>query len=447
MQIEIPWGDGSMTLELPARRVAGVLEANVGRAADPEGVILSALAGRESGGRQEPPDASPGAPYGPSSGASLEGFLAGAEPPLVVVVNDGTRPTPTADVLRAARGGLERWSEAVGERPVFLVATGTHRPASAQELARIFGADLYALWRDRIFSHDARDEQDLVDLGVTSRGTPLLLNRRLVEARSVILINSVEPHYFAGFTGGRKSLFPGLAGYRSIWANHRLAMEPGADTLILAGNPVHEDLEEAAAVVTAGRKVYSLQLVLDREHRVGFAAGGELGETFLRAVAVAERQFVLELERRYEVVIAVAPPPMDCDFYQTNKAIQAGALAVKGGGILIVVSRCPDGLGHNRVLYDKLSAACSPAEALARLGREEYSLGLQQPARMASILERIRVWAVTSLEDEVVERMFMTPWPDVQSAVAAALAEQGPEAQVLVLKQASITVPRVKAGA
>ena len=163
----------------------------------------------------------------------------------------------------------------------------------------------------------------------------------------------MEPHYFAGYTGGRKSLFPGLAGYETVWANHTLSMEPGSESLILEGNPVHEDLEEALAVGIAGKQVFSIQLVLDKDHRVGFAAAGSLDETFRRAVAVADKQFVLDIERRYEVVVAVAPHPMDCNFYQTNKAIQSGALAVEGRGrphrglgVPVRPGREPDPLRH-----------------------------------------------------------------------------------------------------
>ena len=158
---------------------------------------------------------------------------------------------------------------------------------------------------------------------------------------------------------------------------------------------------------------------------------------------MADRQFVLEIERPYEVVVAVAPHPMDCNLYQTNKAIQSGALAVKDGGVLIVVSECPFGLGENQTLFDMLAAADSPAEALERANLEEYKLGVQQATRIASILERAEIWMVSSLKDEDVRAMFMTPFASVQKAVDAALAQHGDEAQVLFLKEASITVPRV----
>jgi lactate racemase len=428
MRVEVPWSTGSVPVEVDDAQVAGVLGANVERAADPEGTIRTAL--------QAP-------------GAGLKDFLAKAESPLLVVVNDATRPTPSADVLRVIRADLEGWLQAPGaavegaERTLSLVvATGTHRVALAHELERIFGPEFLRAHADRVSSHDAKDKAQLVHIGRTSRGVDIQVNRLLADARSVIVINSVEPHYFAGYTGGRKSLFPGLAGYETVWANHALSMKPGSESLILSGNPVHEDLVEALAIGIAGKQVFSVQLVLDKDHRVGFAVAGGLDETFRRAVAMAERQFVLDIDRRYEVVVAAAPHPMDCNFYQTNKAIQSGALAVRDGGILIVVSECPFGLGENQTLYDMLAASETPEQALQRADQEEYRLGVQQATRVAGVLQRADIWAVTSLPEEQVRAMFMKPFADMQQAVDAALACQGAGAQVLFLTEASITVPR-----
>jgi nickel-dependent lactate racemase len=422
MRVDVPWSRGSTAVEVDGHRVAGVLGAGVETATDPEGVLRAALG---------------------DSGGNFDAFLGQAASPLLVVVNDGTRPTPSADVLRILRPGLEEWLQGGADRALSIaVATGTHRAALPQELEHIFGHEFLAAHGHRVFSHDAKDTSQLVTLGRTERGTEIQVNRRLAEAQSVILINSVEPHYFAGYTGGRKSLFPGLAGYATVRANHAFSMMPGSESLALEGNPVHEDLEDALAVGIAGKQVFSIQLVLDKEHRVGFAAAGGLDESFRRAVEVADRQFVLDIERRYEVVVAAAPYPMDCNFYQTNKAIQSGVLAVKDGGILIVVSECPFGLGENQTLYDMLAAAESPAQALERADLEEYRLGVQQATRIAGILQRAQVWAVTTLPDSQVEAMFMTPFASVQEAIDAALSAQGPEARVLFLQEASITVPR-----
>jgi nickel-dependent lactate racemase len=423
MRIDVPWGAGTTPVEIDERRVAGVLGADVERAADPRAVLRAAVA---------------------APGAEFAEFLSAAVSPVLVVVNDGTRPTPSAAVLAELRPALEEWLRTAGNELSFVVATGTHRAASPQELDHIFGADLAVAHAERISSHDAKDRDGQVHLGRTQRGTDVWVNRLLAEARSVVLINSVEPHYFAGYTGGRKSLFPGLAGYETVWANHKLSMEEGSSHLVLKGNPVHEDLEEALTLGIAGKQVYSIQMVLDKDHRVGFASAGSLEETFRDACAVADKQFVLELERLYEVVVAVAPHPMDCNFYQTNKAIQSGALAVKDGGVLIVVSECPYGFGENQTLYDMLEAADSPADALARADQHEYKLGEQQATRVASILEKADIWVVSSLKDEDVRAMFMTPIESVQVAIDAALAQQGEAAQVLFLTEASITVPRVR---
>ena len=304
MQVHVPWSTGKVPVEIDEARVAGVLGANVVWAADPEGVLRRALSAPEAG---------------------WKAFIAEAASPLLVVVNDATRPTPSAEVLKVIRADLEAWL-AAGDRELSLVvATGTHRVALSEELEHIFGKEFLEAHAGRISSHDAKDESQLFHQGATSRGVDVYVNRLLGEARSVILVNSVEPHYFAGYTGGRKSLFPGLAGYQTVWANHALSMRPGSESLVLEGNPVHEDIMEMLQVGIAGKQVFSIQLVLDKDHRVGFAATGSLPDTFARAVEVADRQFVLEIDRRYEVVVAVAPHPMDCNFYQTNKAVQGGA--------------------------------------------------------------------------------------------------------------------------
>lgn len=423
MRIDVPWGTGAIPLEVDSRRVAGVLGAKVERAEDPDAILRTAIAAPE---------------------ASFKEYLTRAVSPLLVVVNDGTRPTPSADVLRMLRADLEEWLDAPGNDLSFIIATGTHRAALPAEIERIFGSDLAQAHAGRIFSHESKDKQKLALIGRTTRGTEVWVNRLLVEARGVVLINSVEPHYFAGYTGGRKSLFPGLAGYETVWANHRLSMEAGSELLVLAGNPVHEDLEEALAIGVAGKEVYSIQLVLDKDHRVGYAAAGALEHTFRQAVEVADEQFVLEVARQYEVVVAVAPHPMDCNLYQTHKAIQSGALAVRDGGVLIVVSECPFGLGENQTLFDMLGAADWPADALERIDSEEYKLGVHQAARIASILERAEIWMVSSLKDEDVRAVFMTPFASAQAAVDEALRRQGDRAEVLVLTEASITVPRVR---
>ncbi len=155
-----------------------------------------------------------------------------------IVVNDATRRLPTPKILRILAELLPI------QKAEILIATGTHRLPTDPELDIILG-DMRGAFEGRIFAHDCRHKSSLVDLGVTSRGTPVSVNKKLLDAECVICINSVEPHFFAGFTGGRKSIIPGLAAFETTIANHSLAKDINARSLSLEANPLHADLEEA----------------------------------------------------------------------------------------------------------------------------------------------------------------------------------------------------------
>ena len=308
------------------------------------------------------------------------------------------------------------------------------------ELEQIFGRSMRERFLDRIFSHDARDNTELVHLGETSRGTPVWVNRRLAEATDVVLINSVEPHYFAGYTGGRKSIFPGVAGFETIQANHKLALDPAADNLALAGNPVHEDMMDMMALLSE-KHMYSIQMVLDHQHRIHMAFAGDLDTSWRAAVEHADGHYVVELSQRYDVVVAAAPYPMDYDLYQSQKALENGSLALKDGGILILVSKCRHGIG-DETFFQLMARATTPQEVLESIAGD-YVLGYHKAARLALIALRGEMWGVTGLPDEDLEAAFIRPFSSVQKAVDSALARKGPNARVLFLMDASITVPRV----
>ncbi|MBO4278777.1 MAG: DUF2088 domain-containing protein, partial [Spirochaetales bacterium] len=184
---------------------------------------------------------------------------------VLVIVNDGTRPTPTRFVMDAIGPALEK------EDVSFLIATGSHRAPTEQEYDFIFGS-WYQIFKDRVFVHDCHAMDEMDYYGRTSRGTELYLNKLVRKASKVIVIGSVEPHYFAGYTGGRKGFLPGVAAYSSIEHNHKMALSPDAKTLALEGNPVHEDLMEAMTLVKC--PVYSIMTVLDRDHEIDTVTAG-----------------------------------------------------------------------------------------------------------------------------------------------------------------------------
>jgi len=412
MRLTVPYGAGTQDASVDDALVAGVLLPTSTTARDSSAVLTEAL--------RHPLGAPP-----------LESFLAMSRD-LVVVVNDATRATPTALVLELLHTLL---SSVDGAR--LIVATGTHRAPTDAELSHILG-DLEPFWRPRTSIHDSRDPSAMVSLGTTSRGNDVLLSRQVADAGSILVIGSVEPHYFAGYTGGRKSFLPGVAAYETVERNHALAMDPASMPAALEGNPVHEDMQEAAGLLR-GRDIWSVMTVVDADHNVCSAAAGGLNESFREAVRGARAVFEVPIEGPADVVVAVAPPPMDTTLYQAHKALEHGNLALRDGGVIILVSSCSEGMGQTS-FAELLGAADTPRDALLSV-RSVYELGHHKVARMAAIACRAEIWAVTDIDAAQVQGVFMRPFPDLQTALDAAIERTGGDASVLVLPDASVTVP------
>ena len=364
---------------------------------------------------------------------SLAKFLEGGKD-IVFIVNDGTRPTPTAKVLDALSKRMDL------KKARFIIATGTHREMTQEENDFVFGKH-YSYLKDRIISHDAK-KSECVNLGKSKNGTPMEVNKIAVEADRLVIITSVEPHYFAGYTGGRKSFLPGVASYLTIETNHKLAMRKEAQSLVLKGNPVHEDMMDALEVVK-DKKIFSIQMVLDRHQHIYKVASGKLNPAFDKAVEWANQVFSVPIPQKADVVISVAPYPMDVDLYQSQKALDNGKWALKEGGKIIMVSKCREGVGHATFLQ-QLSSSKDPKQVLENLSKE-YKLGYHKAAKMAEIAVWADIWAVTDLDPKMIEAANITPFPTVDAAVKAAL-KQKPDAKFIVLMDGSVTIPRVSGG-
>ena len=413
MDIAIPYNGSSVTVSVDDGRVAGVLRPNSTPVRDEREVLAGVLAG-------------------PLGSEPFQSFLSGRQHPLFIV-NDADRNTPTPKVLDAVRTFIPL------DQCRFLVATGSHPRPTDAELDVLFGGHIGSV-RPRLFVHDARDDARLVSYGTTRRGTEVRLNRLFSEADCVVTVGSVEPHYFAGWTGGRKFLLPGIAGFRSIEQNHRLALEDGSAVTALQGNPVHEDMDEALDL--AGSKpVFSIQLVLDAEGRICFAAAGNMRDAFAAAVEQAKKVYCVPVREKADKVVAVAAPPLDASLYQAHKAVENVRSILKEGGILILVSACPKGIGNDSFvrLFQK---AGSPKGVFQRL-QDGYVLGYHKAAKLADLMNRARIWAVTGLQPDILTSMFIRPFHSVQKALDCA-AEEKKDGQVLFVLSATTVVPTIK---
>jgi len=362
----------------------------------------------------------------PTAFTDLESFLAGKRK-ILVAINDHTRPTPTGIVL----GSLDL----EGKEVTTIVGTGTHRSPCREELAWLLGGQSPP-YGGKILVHDSRDYNSQKFVGRTSRGTELLFSRHLFEADGIIVVGSVEPHYFAGFTGGRKFLMPGLAGFRSIERNHALALDEGARVLALDGNPVHEDFMEALDIFDRYDDIFSVQLVLNAEHEVCYSSSGHVTRSFMEAVERAKDVYVTKVEEKADIVISVAKPPMDLDLYQSQKAIDNVKLALKDGGILILVSGCIDGVG-DRGFYDLLASG----RDISKKTSGGYRFGIHKAAKIAELLKRANIWAVTNLPQDLLKAISIRPYVDVQTALNDATKLKGKDSRIQIVFDGGLTVP------
>lgn len=360
-------------------------------------------------------------------GPKLEDLDAGK---VLISVNDATRLIPTPRLL-------DHILKRVGAEFKIIVATGSHRAPTEEEYRDSILGHHYDSLRELTLAHNAK-KSDFVDLGTTSRGTPILVNRELFEHDLVITLSSVEPHYFAGYSGGRKMIAPGLCMYETIERNHKLALLPEAALGKLEGNPVHEDLEEIARAVAKEVRVFSVNTAVSGEGRVWAAESGDLFGSFYAIIRRVEANYLVNLPEEPEVVVAVAPRQMGIDLYQAQKALEAAKLVTRKGGVIILVAPCWDGIGP-RNFYDLLTSG--PTEEVKRRIWEDYRLGYHKAAKLIEALENYRVMAVTNLDDLVLRRIGIEPFRSVQEAVDEALSSVG--GGVAVLPEASVCVPRV----
>ena len=412
MNVDIKYGkDGIQKVDIPDENLIGIFYPKDVQCGPPDDTINASI-------------------DDPIGYDSLEEFLKGGED-IVFIVNDGTRPTPTAKVLDALSKRMDL------KKARYLIATGNHRDMTPEEYDFVFGKH-YEYLKDRIICHNAK-ESECVYLGESKNGTPMEVNRIAVDADRLVIITSVEPHYFAGYTGGRKSFLPGVASFRTIEANHRMAMRKEAQALALEGNPVHEDMMDALEKVK-GKMIFSIQIVMDRHQNIYKCASGELHAAFRKAVGWAEEVFCVPIPQKADVVISVAPYPMDVDLYQSQKALDNGKWALKEGGKIIMVAKCREGVGHATFLQ-QLSSSKDPKVVLENLNKE-YKLGYHKAAKMAEIAVWADIWAVTDLDKKMISDANMTPFDSVADAVKAAF-EQKPDAKVIILMDGSVTIPMV----
>jgi nickel-dependent lactate racemase len=354
---------------------------------------------------------------------------------VAVVVSDITRPCPTSRLLPFVLSELR--AGGVEEEEIRIVfGLGSHRCLNIAEQAALVSPAIF----DRVCCGDI-GPGPFVEMGHTRRGTPVQVFQPVVEAEWRIYLGNIEYHYYAGYTGGAKALLPGVCSLETIRANHAWMAEPSATAGRIAGNPVREDMEEAAALVGP---TFLLNVVLDGEKRIVAAVAGDLTQAHRQGCRKVDELYRVPIPQRADIVLASAGGwPKDIDLYQAHKALENAAAAVRDGGIIILLAECGEGLGHST--FAEWMTGGDPPEELLRRIREHFVLGGHKAAAIAKTLRRgVRVFLVSAVEPELVRKTSFVPFASAQEALAAAQSEMGHAASLAVMPHAGSTLPSLE---
>jgi lactate racemase len=359
---------------------------------------------------------------------------------VVISICDGTRAQPREVMLPAILDEIEQ--VAPSARVTLLVATGTHRGNTRDELVAMVGGAV--LDRVRVVNHDARDDATLVDLGTAGAGVPLELNRSWVEADLRITTGFVEPHFFAGFSGGPKMVAPGLAGLRTVMTLHDATRigDPLATWGPVKDNPVHRDIRACAAVCPPH---LALDVLLDRDKSITHVYAGELFAMHDAACATAYELAMSPVPEPFDVVVTTGSGfPLDQNLYQAVKGLAAAERIIRPGGTIVLAAACEDGLPDHGSFAEVLAIGKSPEELLERICAPGYAVPDQwQVQVLARVLSKARVLLVCDgLTDEEVRAAHLEPAADVARAVSDALGslETG---RIAYLPEGPQTIPYV----
>jgi len=360
---------------------------------------------------------------------SLQRFLKGGRN-VVVIVNDGARRTATAQILDAVYPYLEKMEFTV------LIACGAHPEPTRDELGRILGRNVGQL-ADRVRLHRSEHREEMTYVGKSKRGTEFYLNSLAVHADRILVITSVEPHYFAGFMGGRKSFIPGVSSYETIVQNHRLALHRMARTFSLRRNPVHHDMMDIFRFIPSD-KVFVIHLLQGRCGELVRILSGDIEGTFYSLAESTRKLYGVKIGSKVDILVSVVLDP-SLSLYESRKALHYGMLGLKKGGIHIVVSPCTKGMGGCE-FFDFISHSRTP-ESLADSSVKDFELGGQRLMKWAESRLWGEVWLVSDLPDRVVMGAFLRPYHSVRTAVREAVKARGKASRIAFVFDGARVIP------
>ena len=373
----------------------------------------------------------------PEGGMSLSDFRGAKN--VAIAVNDRTRPVPNAQLLPPLVNQLER----IGVNPgaiQFIIATGTHPRVAPEDYAEILPREI--LGRCQVGCHDCEDSGTLIRLGDTTRGTPVWVNRRFVEADLRIVVGNIEPHQFQGFSGGVKGAAIGLAGRETIEKNHARMTSPKAQSGRYLDNPARQEVEEIGRMIDVH---FALNALLNSDKQIVSVIAGDPYGVMEKGIPISRQISQVRVRNQFDLVIASPGGyPKDINLYQSQKALASAAKITHRGGTVILAAECMEGTGNQT--YERfMDRVSSHQEVLERFEQEGFSVGMHKAVQIAMDAIRVKVILVSELDPSMVRKCLLTPASSIDEALGSSPVDLAGGLKVGIMPQASFTMPVIMA--
>ena len=421
--ISLPYGTGEISAQAEESQLLGIVQSQL----------------EEYEAEKSPEELLRQAMENPIGTSRLE-ELAKGKKKVVVLCSDHTRPVPSKLILPPMLEAIRRGNPQA--EITLLIATGCHRGTTRQELVNKLGAEMAE--KEHILIHDCAAEEDMVDLGILPSGGRLRINKAAVEADLLVAEGFIEPHFFAGFSGGRKSVLPGIAARETVYANHcsQFIDDPHARAGILEGNPIHRDM------VWAARKAglaYIVNVVLGGKGQVIGAFAGDFDEAHRAGTEFLASLCQKEAPEADIVVTSNNGYPLDQNIYQAVKGMSTAEVACRKGGVIVIAARCENGNG-GEVFWRTFQEEKDPKvimDTILATPQDKTQADQWQSQVFARVLMKCRVVLVSQAPDEIVRDLHMTPAHSLEEGLRLAQEMLGePQAKILVVPQGISTILR-----
>jgi nickel-dependent lactate racemase len=417
MKVQLAYGQGYLPVEFPKDRTTVIQPSHVSGLRDERKAVLNAL-------------------ENPISSRPLREWIKPGER-VCILFTDITRATPNDRLIPWL---LDYLADVPREKITLINQLGTHRPNTPSELEQMLTP---AVTRNyRVLNHEPENPAALVQFGVTRTGGPALLNRQFVEADVRIVTGFIEPHFFAGFSGGPKGIMPGVAGLETVVSNHgaRNIGNPNSTFGVTEGNPIWEEMRDIA--LRAGPS-FLLNVSLNDERQITGVFAGDLLAAHKVGCEFVRKSAMQKFDAPFDIVVTTnSGYPLDLNLYQAVKGMSAGARVIKPGGTLIIACECREGVPAGSSFDELLRSAGNPEEILALLASPGFQRAEQWQAQIQAIIQRnANVLLYSSLPDDVVRKAHLAPCHDISETVDGLVQQNGNGARIAVLPQGPLTIP------